>query len=194
MGLFAKLFGLRVHCPQCGADWAKESLFSGVHCVSPNCKHYDRAHAENVFRQPFCAACPECGADWAELASFTDVKCTNPNCSHYDRAYASGGFANPVKIEYVNFEGQNKTFTCDADSLRIKGQHLAAAVAPTGRRIALKIEKIANRQDLVEAIRNANEANTAMPTPREKRVLSYHKRRGTTSPLYESLRTKHPSF
>ena len=162
--------------------------------MSPSCRHYDPAHAESVFRQPLSAACPQCGTDWAELASFTDVKCTNQSCSYYDEAYASGGFANPIKIEYVNFEGEKRTFTCDADSLRIKGEHLCAAVAPTRRRIALKIERIENRQDLVEAIRNANEASVAMPTPREKRVLTYHKRRGTTSPLYESLRTKYPNF
>jgi len=32
------------------------------------------------------------------------------------------------------------------------------------------------------------------PTPRERQVLAYHKKYGTTSPLYEKIRAKYPDW
>jgi hypothetical protein len=86
--------------------------------------------------------------DWAELSSFTDVKCVSPKCSHYNAEYATAGFESPLTIEYVNFRGAQKTFTCDSDSIRVKGAHITVRVAPTGRRIALKASSITNRDEI----------------------------------------------
>jgi predicted Zn-ribbon and HTH transcriptional regulator len=148
MGFFAKLFGLKTRCPACGAEWAKESLFSGVKCVSPDCQHYDRAYAARVFESPLTGSCPACGSEWAKLASFTDVKCMSPKCNHYNAQYATAGFDKPLTIEYVNFRGEQKTFTCDSESIRVKRAHINVRVAPTGRRIALKAASITNRDEI----------------------------------------------
>ena len=191
MGFFAKLFGLQTRCPACGAQWAKESFFSGVKCVSPDCRHYDRTYAAKVFKNPITAGCPACGTDWAKMASFSDIKCVSPSCRHYDAAYASGGGKNPITIEYVNFRGEQKRFTGDADSMRIRGAHLTLQVGPTGRRIALKRDRISHRESVEQEV---GEVASEMPSSREKHVLRYHQKRGATSRLYKSLRAKYPDF
>ena len=38
------------------------------------------------------------------------------------------------------------------------------------------------------------QARTPWPTPRERQVLAYHKKYGTTSPLYEKIRAKYPDW
>jgi len=144
-----------------------------------------------VFRNPIIMACPQCGADWARLESFDDVKCVSPNCEHYDSEYAGSGLQNPMAVEYVNFRDEQKTFTGDAASMRLGETHASMRVAPTGRRITLRLDRIRNRQEVEQA---APPVGGDMPSPREKRVLSYHQKRGTTSPLYESLRAKYPAF
>ena len=57
------------------------------------------------------------------------------------------------------------------------------------RRISLKRDKIINRQDVEKAA-----ASAKMPTARERQVLNYHGKYGTTSALYESLRAKYPNY
>ena len=98
-------------------------------------------------------------------------------------------FVRPFEIQYENFRGDHATFTGDLTSVRVRHAHLSAAVQPTGRRITLKMEKIENLQDIQRAL-----SHSPRPTGREARVLGYHKKRGTTSPLYESLRRKYPDF
>ena len=135
--------------------------------------------------------CPSCGTSGAKEGFFSGVKCVSPGCIFYDEAYASGGFAHPLSIRYVNFKGEEKTFICDGDSLRVRGRHLSVVVAPRRPRIALKIDNILNRSDIRDLARLEKQKT---PSPREKRVLTFHRRYGTTSPLYESLREKYPDF
>jgi len=102
---------------------------------------------------------------------------------------ATGGepFANPIEIQYVNFQGEAKTFAGDADSLRAKGKHISVCVQPTGARIALSRKRIQNADDV-------NAVLEKLPDPNEARVLNYHKSRGTTSERYEELKQKYPNY
>lgn len=75
----------------------------------------------------------------------------------------------------------------ERNSMRRRGAHLSVAVEPTGRRIALKLEKISDREVIEGQI-------PPEPNADEKRVLTYHNRRGTTSPLCESLRAKYSDY
>jgi hypothetical protein len=191
MGFFAKLLGLKKRCPSCGAEWSKETLFSGIKCVSSSCRHYDRAYAAKVFKNPMTGSCPSCGSEWAELASYTDVRCLSDTCKYYDAGYATAGFKNPVRIGYTNYKGERKTFTGDGDGMRIHGAHLSVPVAPTGQRITLALDRIADRQ-AVEQI--AAEIASKTPNAREKHVLRYHEKHGTTSRLHDSIQAKYRKF
>ncbi len=104
-------------------------------------------------------------------------------------AAATGGepFANPIEIQYVNAQGEAKTFAGDANSIRVKGKHISVCVQPTGARIALSRDRIGN-PGAIDAI------VCDLPDADEARVLNYHKSRGTTSERYEQLRQKYPNY
>ena len=113
MGLFGKLFGEIADCPACREPGAKVSLF-GITCAAPGCMFYSAAYADQAVRSG--------AVHWSQLPPVA--------------------FGQSIDIEYTNYLGEQKTFTCDRQSLRARGRHLSARVAPTGRRIALKIGSI----------------------------------------------------
>lgn len=90
-----------------------------------------------------------------------------------------------VQIEYLNFEGQRKTFTAILSSLQKKegSRYISTIVLPKKIRINLNTEKIVNPDTL-----------PSIPSPREKRNISSHLKRGTTNPAYEALRFRFPVF
>lgn len=94
-------------------------------------------------------------------------------------------FASRIEIQYTNFRGEDKTFVANRDTLRIKRGHVLAEVEPSGAQIALKRDRIANCDAVESAIPDA-------PSAKEASVLRYHRERGTTSELYESLRQRYP--
>ena len=163
MGLFHKLFGLPTKCPACGHDGARES-FSGTQCVSPECIHYDGAYAQEAVRGGI--------VHWSVLPPVT--------------------FDSPIDVEYVNAQDEPKTFTADRTSFRVRGRHLSARVAPSGRRISLLLDRIQNLDQLRPAIPSAD--GTDGPTPHEAYVINFHRRRHTTSTLHESLCARYPDF
>lgn len=99
----------------------------------------------------------------------------------------------PIAIRYRNFKGEEKTFTADAESIRRKRNHIVASVAPTGQNISLSRDRIQNLQEVEQALSHQAEAARSIPTKRERQVLGYHKKHGTTSPLYEQIRAKYPN-
>jgi hypothetical protein len=99
-----------------------------------------------------------------------------------------------LAILYRNFQGQEKTFTADKESLQRKGNHIVARVAPTGEKIALSRDRIQNLSEVEQALLQAAETARAGPTARERQVLSYHKKYKSTSPLYEKIRAKYPDW
>ncbi|MFZ0635654.1 MAG: hypothetical protein WA755_07290 [Candidatus Acidiferrales bacterium] len=151
-------------------------------------------------------ACPLCRQKGAKRFG-NKVKCASIGCANYDRDYAekspqtlgapaeplarlSGNFspANTIEIRYRNFRGDDQTYVGDASTIREVNQHVSVCLVPTGKRVAFAKKWLANLSDL--------QPRDSGPTPtgRERQVLSYHKKRGSTSPLYESLRQKYPNF
>ena len=97
-------------------------------------------------------------------------------------------------IHYRDFRGQEKTFSVDAASAyRIKN-HISVKVAPKGARIILSRNRILNLTEVESAFPQRVAPGQAWPTPRERQVLNYHLRRGSTSPLYETIRAKYPNW
>ena len=162
MGFLAKLFGTSGECPGCHKPGARVGFF-GTKCLWPGCMFYDAEYAAQVI--------PWRSVHWSEVPPVE--------------------FDEPVTIEYTNFQGERKTFTCDGRSLRVRGRHLSTRVAPSGWRIALRLDHIGNLDEIKARVASAHRAMQGVP-PRAAHVIQFHRRRGTTSPLYESLRAKYP--
>ena len=102
--------------------------------------------------------------------------------------------ARPLAIRYRNFQGQEKTFTAEKESLQKKNNHIIACVAPTGEKIALSRDRIQNLMEVEQALPQAVEPSQPRPTARERQVLNFHKKNKSTSPLYEKIRAKYPGW
>jgi hypothetical protein len=100
----------------------------------------------------------------------------------------------PITVHYLNFAGQERAFVAELDSLVRKGNHLVGRVAPTGRKITLARERIKNLSDVEARLPQRVAIGQSWPTPAERQVLSYHKKRGTSSPLFEEIRAKYPNW
>jgi hypothetical protein len=100
----------------------------------------------------------------------------------------------PVSIRYVNFVGQSRDFSAERDSLVRKRNHIVAQVAPTGRRITLARDRIQNLSDVEAHASQTVEPGQDWPTGRERQILNFHKKHGTTSPRYEQVRAKYPKW
>jgi hypothetical protein len=153
--------------------------------------------------------CPQCGAKGARVSE-NRIRCPNPSCQYSEGTLRHSGVLGaggsraprrsdyspelPLVIRYRNFEGQEKTFTADKQSLRQKHNHITAQVAPTGERISLSRERIQNLSEVEEALSQRVEEVPLGPTARERQVLAYHKKYKTTSPLYEEIRAKYPDW
>ncbi|HET9804872.1 MAG TPA: hypothetical protein VFP96_16655 [Candidatus Acidoferrum sp.] len=146
--------------------------------------------------------CPLCGAKGAKTEG-TRVRCPNPECRNFDGSVARGFWRGPrrtdfspqnlLEIRYKNFRGEEKTFRADGDSLRRRANHISALVAPTGERISLSRDRIQNLAE-VETAMPPEAEDTAKPNARERQVLNYHKKHGSTSPLYEEIRGRFPDW
>ena len=156
-------------------------------------------------------ACPKCGT-WGAKKSLWKVKCTNPSCEKYDSEYAEAfrqsrivgkpanevfphlqGKADPndysMRIRYQNFRGNQIIYSADPRSAYQQGAFVVVRLAPTGKRVSFKLAKIQNRGDVESVLRD-----NPQPSANERRVLRYHSRRGSTSPVFEALRQKYPKF
>ena len=150
--------------------------------------------------------CPNCGTPGARKTSDGTVRCKNPTCLNFDASFAlgrriapvptRGGFRpeHSVSIVYVNFVGQNREFSAESDSLVRKKNHIVAQVAPTGRKIALSRDRIQNLSEVEDHMPKRVEPGQNWPTARERQILGYHKKHGTTSPRYEQVRAKYPNW
>jgi len=155
------------------------------------------------------AKCPQCGTKGARTSDGR-TRCPNPSCQYFDGTLGRGGRLrlggtraprrcdySPMRalyIRYRNFQGQEKTFTADKDSLQRKGNHIVARVAPTGENISLSRDRIQNLSEVEEALPQASKVERSGPTARERQVLAFHKKYKSTSPLYERIRAKYPDL
>ena len=175
MGLLGRLFGMTADCPACDQPGARLSLF-GVRCTSRLCIHYDPRYAQTQAETD---------------AERDDQRDQDDEAFVRWQGARSVAFEQPTEIQYVNFRGRERTFTADARSLRVRGRHLSACVAPTGQRIALALDRIVNLA-AIQPLVAACQADLGGASPREAYVIRYHRVHGTSSALYTSLRAKYP--
>lgn len=150
--------------------------------------------------------CPNCGTAGARKARDGTVRCKNPQCPNFDASLmlgrriapvpTEGSFSpeQPVSIRYVNFVGQSRDFSAERQSLVRKQNHIVAQVAPTGRKITLSRDRIQNLSAVESYMPQRVEPGQNWPTGRERQILNYHKKHGTTSPRYEQVRAKYPNW
>lgn len=154
--------------------------------------------------------CPNCGRAGAIKTRDELIHCKNQSCPNFDAGLAYGGRLvrrytevptqgtfrpeHPVSIRYVNFVGQNRDFSAERDSLVRKNNHIVAQVAPKGRRIALSRERIQNLGEIEACLPHKLEPGQQWPSGRDRQILNYHKKHGTTSPRYEQVRAKYPKW
>jgi hypothetical protein len=158
--------------------------------------------------------CPACGTPGARTEG-SQVRCLNPFCQNFDPNLKQGQPAQPpqpgqppptsgsgaggssgrsVTIQYKNFQDQHKTFTADAASLYRKKDHIMARVAPKGQLISLSRKRIQNLKEVEAQMPQRVASDQDWPSRKERQVLGYHKKHGTTSPLYEKIRAKYPNW
>jgi hypothetical protein len=169
MGFFDFLMGAAVRCPLCGAPDARRSG-DRVICPNPLCRN-------SAERQSGSA--PGGGASPPKAASAPRGRWQPQR---------------PLTIRYRNFQGVEQTYSAETDSCRRRKNHISVAVAPTGRRITLRRDRIQNLAEVEASCGGRLAEGQPEPTPRERQVLSYHKKHGTTSPLYERIRAKYPNW
>lgn len=150
--------------------------------------------------------CPNCGTPGARKLRDETIQCKNQQCRYFDASFAlgrriapvpkEGNFRpqRPVSIRYTNFAGQSRDFAAEQDSLVRKNNHIIAQVAPTGRRITLSRDRIQNLSEVESSMPRRVEAGQDWPTPRERQILGYHKKHGTTSERYQQVRAKYPNW
>ena len=153
--------------------------------------------------------CPRCGSKGARRSE-QRVRCPNPSCCNFDASLGRGGILRnarrarrsdyspkwPIEIRYRNFQGVEKTFIAERETLRRKRNHIIAQVAPTGENIALSRDRMQNLAEVEEALPDprTTEPVRSLPTARERQVLAFHKKHKSTSPLYEATRAKYPDW
>ena len=166
----------KLQCPNCGADGAKQSKDGTVRCPNRSCPYFDRSLDSS--------AAPS--ANWAPVSQPAS-----------GQQSSKGSFvpARPITIRYRNFQNQEKAFTADADGMVRKRNHLVATVAPQGRKITLSRDRIQNLGEVESALpQQPVKSGQSWPSPRECQVLGYHKKHGTSSPLYQKIRAKYPDW
>lgn len=163
--------GTRLTCPGCGTEGARKNPDGSISCKNPTCRYFNVSPGQS----PAEARTPR--------QTGTTLR-------------TDGNFrpAQPVTIRYRNFAGQDRTFTAERDSIVRKKNHVVARVAPTGGKITLSCDRIQNLSEVEAGLPQRVAPGQTWPTRRERQVLGYHKKRGTTSPLYQQVRAKYPNW
>jgi len=172
-------------CPACGTPGARRSG-SEIRCLNPVCQYFNPSFAPGAGspQPPQQAQQPPQGhpSGWSSTPSAAGS------------SQSGSGPAGSVTIQYKNFQGQNKTFHADARSLHREKNHIRATVAPKNQQISLSRDRIQNLQEVERQMPQRVDPGQEWPNKKERQVLSYHKKHGTTSPLYEKIRAKYPKW
>lgn len=187
-------------CPACGTPGARK-VGNEIRCLNPICQNFNPSLGSSEAppqppEPPQAAPQPPQG----KPSGWSSAPAQPPQGKPSGWSGSSGAgqsgppSAGQVAIQYRNFQGQNKTFYADARSLHREKNHIVATVAPKGRQIALSRDRIQNLQEVESQMPRRVEPGQNWPTPRERQVLNYHKKYGTTSPLYEKIRAKYPNW
>jgi hypothetical protein len=180
--LFNKLTG-GIKCPACGMPGAQQEG-NRIRCLNPLCQNFDTARGGQAAppQQP-TASQPR-----------TSQPGPSPAAPSSAQGFSSRSAGGAVNISYRNFKGESKNFVADAGSLKRTHNHISARVAPRGKVITLSRDRIQNMHEIDPLLPARDRSDAPQPTARERQVLGYHKKHGTTSPLYEKIRAKYPNW
>jgi hypothetical protein len=191
MGFFKSIKDLfsSENCPACGMPGARRSG-SEIRCLNPVCQYFNPSFGSS-------SAPPQSSQQQPPQQAQVPPQGRPSGFSSNPGPFSEGtGSAHPgsISIQYRNFQGQNKTFYADKSSLHRKKNHIFAKVAPKGQQIALSRDRIQNVQEVERQMPQRVDPGQEWPNKRERQVLGYHKKHGTTSPLYEKIRAKYPKW
>ena len=181
-------------CPACGTPGAR-TVGNEIRCFNPVCRYFNPSlNPGDAPPPPPEPQQPPQGkpSGWSPAPS--QPAQGRPSGWSSGSGQSGPPPAGSVAVQYRNFQGQDKTFYADARSLHREKNHIVATVAPKGRQITLSRDRIQNLQDVENQMPRRVEQGQSWPTPRERQVLNYHKKNGTTSPLYEKIRAKYPNW
>lgn len=172
------------NCPACGTPGVRRSG-SEIRCLNPVCQYFNPSFAPTAAppQPPQQTQPPQQGrpSGWS----------SNPASTPAGSAPAPAG---SVTIQYRNFQGQDKTFYAERNSLHRNKNHIVSKVAPKGQQITLSRDRIQNLQEVERQMPQRVEPGQEWPNKRERQVLNYHKKYKSTSPLYEKIRAKYPNW
>jgi hypothetical protein len=179
MGIFDSLiemFGGGIKCPSCGTPGARKSE-NRIRCPNSLCGYFDPILASSRPVSP------------AQM-----VRPVPPAAATPRTPGSSISSAQTVTIQYRNFEGQSKVFTVDAKSVVRRNNHIVARLASSPQRVALARNRIQNIADVDLVLPERERSGAPRPSARERQVLGYHRKYGTTSPLHEKIKAKYPNW
>jgi len=165
----------KIECPRCGTRGAKE-ISGRIHCPNPTCAYFSKTMGKGD-------AAPAPGS-----ITISQPSAVSAGSSIGQPANVTvGSFA----IHYRDFRGQERTFVAQAASAQRHKNHIKVKVAPKGGQIVLSRDRILNLSEVEAAFSQRVAPGQDWPTPRERQVMTYHKKRGSTSPLHQSIRAKY---
>jgi len=168
----------KIECPRCGTRGAKE-INGQIHCPNPTCPYFSKTMGKGD-------------------ANSQRPSITIGQPADVDTGYSAGPpmqvTAGTVAIHYRDFRGRERTFVGQAESAHRGKNHISVKVAPKGVRIVLSRDRILNLTEVEAAFPQRVAPGQDWPTPRERQVMTYHKKRRSTSPLYESIRARYPNW
>jgi hypothetical protein len=173
-------------CPACGTPGVRKSG-NEIRCLNPTCQYFNPSMEPMGLSQPPEPPQPAQQPQQQPQATSSGWK---PGPGQPSGAAPAGS----VAIQYKNFQGQFKTFSADAASLHREKNHIIARVAPKGKQISLSRDRIQNLEEVERQMPKRVAPGQNWPTARERQVLNYHKKHGTTSALYEKVRAKYPNW
>ena len=184
-------------CPACGTPGARK-VGDEIRCLNPVCRNFNPSLGSEATppQQPSQPSQPPQGkpSGWSSAPAQPPQGQPSGWSSGSGAGQAGTPPAGSVVIQYRNFQGQNKTFYADAGSLRRDKNHIIATVAPKRAQITLSRDRIQNLSEVESKMPQRVATGQNWPTPRERQVLNYHKKHGSTSPLYEQIRAKYPNW
>jgi hypothetical protein len=187
-------------CPACGTPGARK-VGNEIRCLNPICQNFNPSlgSTDAQSQPPQPSPPPQSQPPQGKPSGWSSAPAQPPQgkaagWSSSSGAGQSGPPGGSIVIQYRNFQGQNKTFQADARSLHREKNHIVAKVAPQGREINLSRDRIQNLQEVESKMPQRVASGQNWPTPRERQVLNYHKKHGSTSPLYEKIRAKYPNW
>lgn len=144
--------------------------------------------------------CPVCGTDGAKKFLWI-VKCVNKTCDKFDMEYYTEvdasrarerlspppAPANAIEVRYRNFQGEEKSYTGDAATIRTRGNHISICLQPTGLRCSFSKDRLLNPADLDRQV-----PKKPSLTQTEAQILGYYRKHGGSSAEFERIRRQYP--